>query len=283
MEPPCFEEDEYEYEYGHDVQSASSPPQIAKPDLPPLALSRTPSARPTSLPPHTRLPSKSHSLPYRSSPSYPGYSSSDDDEVVLSGLSDEDGEDDGDERGEYEDMFFHSLPNSIEFHARCASMPQPLPANDSQEACVSDQSEDSLQISVSLPSSGYVNIPTVHQSDHLNQTDTSSSVCADQSEGSLLHDNIQQPISSQSISDCEELQSSQATDTSSQANQLVDIPPLSQSECSEIQTDYSDGYIRMRDAESDKATNETIDKDTHGEEKKEERGEQETSCQEGQR
>ncbi|KAG5285639.1 hypothetical protein AALO_G00005710 [Alosa alosa] len=292
VEPPCYEDDEYEDSswYDHDVQTSISTPQKAQTSPPSPVPLHTLTSRPTSLPLHTRLSIKSHSLPYKCSPCYPNASSSsdeDEDEVVLSDPSDEEDEDeDDDERGEYEDMFMRSLPNELEFHGLAwpASRGEPLPARNNEDTCLSGQSEDRVLTAFIPPSSGYLNMSRVGQSHNSNQTDTSSSVSGTQSEGKVIHDEVQLPISSQNINDVDQSQSSPATDTSSLANQLMDILPLSQSECSEVQTDSSHDYEEMRvtDVESNGATNKEMDKETHREESKEEE-EREERGEEGQR
>ncbi|XP_062384872.1 apoptotic chromatin condensation inducer in the nucleus [Sardina pilchardus] len=277
VEPPCENEYEDNSWEPHDDQTSISPPQKAQPSPPSPVPLRTPTSRPMSLPLHTRLPSKSHSLPYKCSPSYPNVSSysdededEDEDEIVLSDPSDEDEDEDDDERGEYEDMFVRSLPNELEFHS-LASRGEPLPANSSEDTCLSGQSEDRMQTDFIL-SGGYVNMSMGGRSHDSNQTETSSSVSCSQSEGTVIHNEDPLPISSQNINDVDQLQSSPVTDTGLLANQLMDILHLSQSECSEVQTDSSNG-----------ATNKEMDEETHGEERKEEEmGEEKTSCQEGQ-
>ncbi|KAL2096882.1 hypothetical protein ACEWY4_006089 [Coilia grayii] len=290
VEPPCFEEDEYENQswFASNTQTASSPPQTAQS---PLQI-HTPAV--AVLPQHTRLTSKSHSLPYKCSPSYPespsssGEEDEDEDEAILSGLSDgnEEEDEEDDEPGDYEQMFFRSLPNKREFHglAWSGSGGEPLTANSSEDVCLSTQSEDAAQEAISPPASGHVDTSVASQSDQADPSLASSGVYANQSEGADAHDYVEMPVTSHDISDDRQMQSSPETDTSSLANQITDILPSSQSKCSYVRIDSNDDYMmmtRVRGEDTEGESKEEMD-GKHSEDRKEEWGEKEASCEEGQ-
>ncbi|XP_030629375.1 rho GTPase-activating protein 30 [Chanos chanos] len=88
---------------------------------------------------------KSHSLPYKSCPFLPATGSSSDEEYDD---DDDDEEEDDSDKGDYEDMFFCSLPSAKQFHGLRWSCPQPasMPyTNSGTEMHPKDQSDCSDQ------------------------------------------------------------------------------------------------------------------------------------------